>query len=119
MYLLALLQIGQNNHFTLTPRTSFFNPGILRMLSIRVNVYSNILDVCLLGARQHPHNCPIPAKTLTCLLHEHTLNILIKNDERLFSEVNIEIKGNDEAVLDSYSKFIAKAAQCLDINTNQ
>lgn len=45
--------------------------------------------------------------------------LLVKNDERLFSEVNIEIKGNDEAVLESYSQFITKAAQCLNINTNQ
>jgi ribosomal protein S10 len=44
---------------------------------------------------------------------------MFKDDEKLFSEVNIEIKGNDEAVLDSYSQFITKAAQCLNISTNQ
>ena len=44
---------------------------------------------------------------------------VLQSDERLFSEVNIEIKGNDEAVLDSYSQFIRKAAQCLNIKGNQ
>ncbi|XP_028402990.1 28S ribosomal protein S10, mitochondrial-like [Dendronephthya gigantea] len=48
-----------------------------------------------------------------------TLSTFDENKERLFSEVSIEIKGNDEAVLDSYSQFITKAAACLKIKTNQ
>ncbi|XP_046848340.1 28S ribosomal protein S10, mitochondrial-like [Xenia sp. Carnegie-2017] len=48
-----------------------------------------------------------------------TINQLTETEERLFSEVNVEIKGIDEAVLDSYVTFITKAAECFSINTNK
>jgi len=37
-------------------------------------------------------------------------------EERLFSNINLVVKGNDEAVLDSYAQFMTRAAKILDID---
>ena len=37
-------------------------------------------------------------------------------DNRLFSLVTLVVKGSDEAVLDSYTQFVMRAAKILDLD---
>jgi len=38
------------------------------------------------------------------------------SDTRLFSQINVEVNGHDEAVLESYSQFVRRAAKILNID---
>lgn len=39
-------------------------------------------------------------------------------DENLFSQINLVVKGSDEAVLDSYAQFMTRAAKILNIDVS-
>ena len=56
----------------------------------------------------------IPAETTTTPYQQHQMTGEV---DKLYKYVELEMRGNDKAVLSSYTKFATTAAQHLDIET--